>query len=70
LPTWASPSVAPNARASPANRDRYLAFKRHLVETTDHVDDCGAGKLTWIGDALDKAFAWGGAVGWRPSERR
>jgi GrpB-like predicted nucleotidyltransferase (UPF0157 family) len=24
--------------ADPANRDRYLAFKQHLVETTDNVD--------------------------------
>jgi GrpB-like predicted nucleotidyltransferase (UPF0157 family) len=38
-----------------ANRDQYLAFKQHLVETTDDVDAYSAGKLQWIGDALDRA---------------
>jgi len=41
--------------AEPANRDRYLAFKQHLVETTDNVDAYSAGKLQWIGDVLDRA---------------
>ena len=30
--------------AEPANRDRYFAFKQHLVETTDNVDAYSAGK--------------------------
>ena len=41
--------------ADPANRDQYLAFKQHLVETTDNVDAYSEGKLQWIGDALDRA---------------
>jgi len=54
-------------RADVANRDRYLAFKRHLVETTRDVDAYSAGKLSWVGDALDAASRWAGEVGWQPS---
>jgi dephospho-CoA kinase len=45
-------------RADVANRDRYLAFKRHLVETTADVDEYSDGKLSWIGAALDAAGQW------------
>ena len=48
------------------NRDRYLAFKQHLVETTHNVDEYGSGKLAWIGDALDAASQWAREVGWQP----
>jgi GrpB-like predicted nucleotidyltransferase (UPF0157 family) len=53
-------------RAETANRDRYLAFKQHLVETTHNVDEYGSGKLAWIGDALDAASHWAQEVGWQP----
>jgi GrpB-like predicted nucleotidyltransferase (UPF0157 family) len=52
--------------ADAVNRDRYLAFKEHLVATTDNVDDYGAGKLSWIGDALDAATRWAEEIGWQP----
>jgi dephospho-CoA kinase len=54
-------------RADVANRDRYLAFKRHLVETTADVDEYSDGKLTWIGAALDEASQWAESVGRDPS---
>jgi len=41
--------------SDPVNRDRYLAFKQHLIETNDHVDAYSAGKRQWIGDALERA---------------
>jgi dephospho-CoA kinase len=53
-------------RADVVNRDRYLAFKRHLVETTADVDEYSDGKLSWIGAALDAASQWAETVGWQP----
>jgi dephospho-CoA kinase len=53
-------------RADAANRDRYLAFKQRLVETTHDVDEYSSGKLSWIGDALDAASLWAHEIGWQP----
>jgi dephospho-CoA kinase len=53
--------------ADVANRDRYLAFKQRLVETTKNVDEYSSGKLSWIGSALDRAFHWAQEVGWNAS---
>jgi len=52
--------------ADAVNRDRYLAFKQHLVETTRDVDEYSSGKLSWIRDALDAASDWAAAVRWQP----
>ena len=52
--------------ADERNRDRYLAFKQDLVDTTHDVDEYSSGKLSWIGDALDAASHWARAVGWQP----
>jgi dephospho-CoA kinase len=52
-------------RADTANRDRYLAFKQHLVDTTRDVDQYSGAKLSWVGDALDAATRWAEAVGWQ-----
>ena len=53
--------------ADVANRDRYLAFKRTLVEATQNIDEYSSGKLPWIGDALGVANRWAEAVGWQPA---
>jgi dephospho-CoA kinase len=53
-------------RADVVNRDRYLAFKQHLVDTTRDVDQYSAGKLSWVGDALNTASQWAEEVGWQP----
>jgi GrpB-like predicted nucleotidyltransferase (UPF0157 family) len=51
--------------ADAANRDRYAAFKQHLVATTRDVDEYSEGKLSWIGGALDAASHWEREVGWQ-----
>ena len=53
--------------ADAGNRDRYFAFKQHLVKTTHNVDEYSAGKLSWIGDALDAASQWAQEVAWQPA---
>lgn len=53
-------------RADTANRDGYLAFKQHLVETTSDVDQYSAEKQSWVGDALGAAARWADGGGWEP----
>jgi dephospho-CoA kinase len=53
-------------RADARHRDAYLAEKRRLTASTEHVDDYGDGKLEWIGAALGRATTWATAVGWEP----
>ena len=53
--------------ADAAKRDRYLAFKRRLAETTENVDEYSSGKLPWIRDALEAASRWAQEVGWQPA---
>jgi dephospho-CoA kinase len=53
--------------ADVANRDRYLAFKQRLVESTNNVDEYSSGKQSWLGNALDRASEWAQEVGWNAS---